>query len=81
MSDVFVVEQNLFGTGGVYHLAANGTTIIQVFERVGSSGLRYPGDCRSRAAKVGADHPGSLKYATSANCNRVIGKSLYQENS
>ena len=81
MGDVLVVKKNFFRSCGVHNSTANGAPIIYVFDRVGSSGLWYPSDCRSRAAGVGAGHPGSLKYAASANCNQSNGKSLYQENS
>jgi hypothetical protein len=64
MGDVFVVKKNLFSTAGVYHLAANRTRIVQVFGGVESSGLRYSGGCRSRAAGVGAGHPKISKICT-----------------
>jgi hypothetical protein len=57
MSDVFVVEQNLFGARGVHHLAANGTTVARPFYGLGNAKLSRSVDCRSGIGGLGVSHP------------------------
>jgi len=81
MSDVFVVEQNLFGTGGVYHLAANGTTVARPFYDLGNAKLSRSVDWRSGIARLGVSHPVRCCRQNKSGRNRRAGESRYQKNS
>jgi hypothetical protein len=62
MSDMFVVEQNLFGARSVHHLAANGAAIIRRSCPLEPSRLRCQTRSRIFATWLGVRHPQSSKY-------------------